>query len=133
VVSGTTGESPTTSVAEDGELLRAVVDAVGDRLAVVAGVGTNSTAHSLELTEQAAKLGAAGVMVVTPYYSKPSQGGVPRPLPGSGRRDRPPRAALRRAGSHRCPDRLGDLRAAPRIDNVIAVKEAVGDLAQGSA
>src|SRR5678816_4447650 len=68
VVSGTTGESPTTSVAEDGELLRAVVEAVGDRISVVAGVGTNSTSHSLELTEQAAKLGAAGVMVVTPYY-----------------------------------------------------------------
>src|SRR6188472_1107430 len=76
VVSGTTGESPTTSVAEDGELLRAVVEAVGDRISVVAGVGTNSTSHSLELTEQAAKLGAAGTMVVTPYYSKPAQAGV---------------------------------------------------------
>nr|MDQ6934897.1 dihydrodipicolinate synthase family protein [Actinomycetota bacterium] len=76
VLSGTTGESPTTTVAEDGDLLRAVVDAVGDRLHIVAGVGTNNTAHSLELTEQAAKLGAAGVMVVTPYYSKPSQAGV---------------------------------------------------------
>src|SRR5438132_1331401 len=57
VVSGTTGESPTTSVAEDGEILAAVKDAVGDRAAVVAGVGTNSTAHSLELARQAEKVG----------------------------------------------------------------------------
>src|ERR671916_1350721 len=76
VVSGTTGESPTTSVAEDAEILRAVVDAVGDRATVIAGVGTNATAHSVELAQQAAKLGADGVLLVTPYYNKPSQGGV---------------------------------------------------------
>src|SRR6476661_5905661 len=58
VVSGTTGESPTTTVAEDGEILRAVKDAVGDRGTVIAGVGTNSTAHSIGLAEQAAKAGA---------------------------------------------------------------------------
>ncbi len=76
VVSGTTGESPTTSVPEDGELLRAVMDAVGDRATVVAGVGTNATAHSVELARQAEKLGADGVLLVTPYYNKPSQAGV---------------------------------------------------------
>src|SRR5919112_3861868 len=76
VVSGTTGESPTTTVAEDGEILRAVIDAVGDRATVVAGVGTNATAHSVELAEQAQKLGADGVLIVTPYYNKPTQEGV---------------------------------------------------------
>src|SRR3954464_13944383 len=76
VVSGTTGESPTTSVAEDGAILAAVKDAVGDRASVVAGVGTNSTAHSLELAEQAAKIGADGLLLVTPYYNKPGQAGV---------------------------------------------------------
>jgi 4-hydroxy-tetrahydrodipicolinate synthase len=76
VVSGTTGESPTTSVAEDGQILQAVVDAVGDRASVIAGVGTNATAHSVELAEQAAKIGADGVLLVTPYYSKPSPAGV---------------------------------------------------------
>src|SRR5436309_14591589 len=70
VVSGTTGESPTTSTDEDGAILRAVVEAVGERAAVVAGVGTNNTAHSVELAEQAEKLGADGVLVVTPYYNK---------------------------------------------------------------
>ena len=76
VVSGTTGESPTTSVAEDGQILQAVVDAVGDRASVIAGVGTNATAHSVELAEQAAKIGVDGVLLVTPYYSKPSPAGV---------------------------------------------------------
>ncbi|MBC2934326.1 4-hydroxy-tetrahydrodipicolinate synthase [Nocardioides sp. zg-1228] len=76
VVSGTTGESPTTSVAEDGEILRAVQDAVGDRATVVAGVGTNSTAHSVELARQAEKIGVDGVLLVSPYYNKPGQVGL---------------------------------------------------------
>ena len=76
VVSGTTGESPTTTVAEDGEILAAVKDAVGDRATIVAGVGTNATAHSVELARQAEKIGADGLLLVTPYYNKPSQAGV---------------------------------------------------------
>lgn len=76
VVSGTTGESPTTSVAEDGDLLRAVKDAIGDRATVVAGIGTNSTAYSVELARQAEKIGADGLLLVTPYYNKPGQAGV---------------------------------------------------------
>ena len=76
VVSGTTGESPTTTTEEDGETLRAVIDAVGGRGVVVAGVGTNSTAHSVELAEQAAKAGADGILLVTPYYNKPAQPAV---------------------------------------------------------
>lgn len=76
VVSGTTGESATTTIAEDGQTLAAVKDAVGDRAKVVAGVGTNDTRHSVELAEQAAKLGADGLLLVTPYYNKPSQAGI---------------------------------------------------------
>ena len=76
VVSGTTGESPTTTVAEDAEILAAVVDAVGDRASVVAGVGTNSTAHSVELARQAEKTGADGLLLVAPYYNKPGPAGV---------------------------------------------------------
>jgi 4-hydroxy-tetrahydrodipicolinate synthase len=76
VVSGTTGESPTTTVAEDGQLLTAVLEAVGDRATVVAGVGTNDTRHSVELAEQAKKAGAHGLLIVTPYYSKPPQSGI---------------------------------------------------------
>ena len=76
VVSGTTGESPTTSDREKSELLRAVVDAVGDRAHVLAGVGTNDTRHSVELAREAEKCGATGLLLVMPYYSRPPQSGL---------------------------------------------------------
>ena len=76
VINGTGGEAPTTTDAEKAELVRAVVDAVGDRAHVVAGVGTNSTAHTLELAAAAEKAGADGLLAVTPYYSKPPQSGL---------------------------------------------------------
>ena len=78
IVSGTTGESPTTSDAEKDQLLRAVVEAVGDRSHIVAGVGSNNTAHSVDNAQAAAKAGAHGVLVVTPYYNKPPQEGLLR-------------------------------------------------------
>jgi 4-hydroxy-tetrahydrodipicolinate synthase len=76
VISGTGGEGPTTSDSEKSDLIRAAVDAVGDRAQIVAGVGTFDTAHSVHLAEEAAKAGADGLLVVTPYYSKPPQAGV---------------------------------------------------------
>src|SRR5690349_2177591 len=76
VISGTTGESPTTSNAEKDRLLRAVIEAVGDRATVVAGVGTNDTAHTIELAQQAERAGADALLVVTPYYNKPPQNGL---------------------------------------------------------
>jgi 4-hydroxy-tetrahydrodipicolinate synthase len=76
VISGTTGESPTTSDAEKADLLRVALDAVGDRATILAGVGTFDTEHTVELAETAAKLGANGLLVVTPYYSKPPQAGI---------------------------------------------------------
>jgi len=76
VISGTTGESPTTSDAEKERLLRTVIEAVGDRAAIVAGVGTNDTAHTIELARQAERAGADGLLVVTPYYNKPPQDGL---------------------------------------------------------
>lgn len=76
VVSGTTGESPTTSDEEKDRLLRAVIEAVGDRAIVVAGVGTNDTAHTCELARKAEAAGVDGLLVVTPYYNKPPQSGL---------------------------------------------------------
>jgi 4-hydroxy-tetrahydrodipicolinate synthase len=76
VVSGTTGEAPTTHRDEKAELLRVVIDAVGDRAHVVAGVGSNDTAHAVLMAQDAAKAGADGLLSVTPYYSKPPQAGV---------------------------------------------------------
>ena len=80
VLNGTTGESPTTHSPEKQELVQAVVDAVGDRAFVLAGAGSNDTAHASRMAAQAAQAGADGVLVVTPYYSRPSQVGVERHL-----------------------------------------------------
>ena len=76
VLAGTTGESPTTTESEKLDLMRAVVDAVGHRAKIVAGAGSNDTAHSVDLARDAAKAGADGILVVTPYYSKPPQSGL---------------------------------------------------------
>ncbi|RBM08186.1 4-hydroxy-tetrahydrodipicolinate synthase [Streptomyces sp. PT12] len=73
VLSGTTGESPTTTDEEKAALVRAVVEAVGDRASVVAGVGTADTRHSVALARAAREAGAHGLLVVTPYYSRPPQ------------------------------------------------------------
>ena len=76
VVNGTTGESATKTDDEDRELVRAVVQAVGDRACVVAGVGTNDTAHSIVSAKAAAKAGAHALMAVAPYYNRPPQAGL---------------------------------------------------------
>jgi 4-hydroxy-tetrahydrodipicolinate synthase len=77
VVAGTTGESPTLDDQEKLALFKTVIDAVGEKQTrVVAGTGTYDTSHSVELTRRAAELGADGVLAVTPYYNKPSQGGL---------------------------------------------------------
>jgi 4-hydroxy-tetrahydrodipicolinate synthase len=76
VVNGTTGESPTTTDAEKVDLVRVVVEAVGDRAHIIAGAGSNNTAHSVESARAAAKAGAQGLLVVTPYYNKPPQEGI---------------------------------------------------------
>ncbi len=73
VVNGTTGEAPTTTDAEQEQLLRVVLDAVGARTKVVAGVGTNDTAHTIKLARSAERAGVNGLLVVTPYYNKPPQ------------------------------------------------------------
>ena len=127
VVSGTTGESPTTTVAEDGQILQAVVDAVGDRASVIAGVGTNATAHSIELAEQAAKIGCDGLLLVTPYYNKPSPGGVLHHFRSVAEAtdlpvmlyDVPARTGL--------PIALETYQQARELANITSVKEATGD------
>ena len=76
VINGTTGESPTTTDGEKAAMITAVRSAVGPSVPIIAGVGTNNTAHSVELAVQARAAGADALLVVTPYYSKPSQEGV---------------------------------------------------------
>jgi 4-hydroxy-tetrahydrodipicolinate synthase len=76
VVAGTTGESPTLEGGEVLRLLEAVLEEVGDRATVIAGTGSNDTRHARELTGRAARAGAHGVLVVTPYYNKPNEAGI---------------------------------------------------------
>lgn len=76
ILSGTTGESPTTHQPEKDALVREVVDEIGDRAMIVAGAGSNDTAHAVRIAKGAEESGAQGLLVVSPYYSKPSQEGI---------------------------------------------------------
>jgi 4-hydroxy-tetrahydrodipicolinate synthase len=131
VVSGTTGESPTTSVAEDGQILAAVKDAVGDRATVVAGVGTNATAHSVELAQQAEKIGADGLLLVTPYYNKPGQAGVLHHFRTVVEATDVPVMLYDVPGRTGTQISLDTFAAAIELDPVVAVKDAVGDFVRG--
>ena len=131
VVSGTTGESPTTTVAEDGEILAAVKDAVGDRATVVAGVGTNATAHSVELAVQAEKIGVDGLLLVTPYYNKPSQAGVLHHFRTVAEATGVPVMLYDVPGRTALAISLETYAAAIDIETVVAVKDAVNDFARG--
>jgi len=75
-VNGTTGEAPTTSDEEKDQIIRTVRKVVGDKIKIIAGAGNNETSHSVEQAQNAAKAGADGLLVVTPYYNKPPQAGV---------------------------------------------------------
>ncbi|MEV8436546.1 4-hydroxy-tetrahydrodipicolinate synthase [Actinosynnema sp. NPDC051121] len=132
VVNGTTGESPTTTDAEKADLIRAVVEAVGDRATVVSGAGTYDTAHSVHLAQQAEAAGAHGLLLVTPYYSRPTQEGVFAHFTTVADQvgvpvmlyDIPPRTVIPIA-----VETLLRLAEHPRI---VAVKDAKGDLLAGS-
>ena len=132
VISGTTGESPTTSDDEAGRLLAAVLDAVGDRAYVVAGVGTNDTAHSVRLAKQAARLGAHGVLVVTPYYSKPPQAGIVAHMRTVADAAEVPTMVYDIPGRTGVKLSYETLLRLAEHPGIVAVKEASGDLFAGS-
>ncbi|MER5264759.1 4-hydroxy-tetrahydrodipicolinate synthase [Actinosynnema sp. NPDC002837] len=132
VVNGTTGESPTTTDAEKADLVRAVVEAVGDRATVVAGAGTYDTAHSAHLAKQAEAAGAHGLLLVTPYYSRPTQEGVFAHFTTVADQvgvpvmlyDIPPRTVI--------PIEVPTLLRLAEHPRIVAVKDAKGDLLAGS-
>jgi 4-hydroxy-tetrahydrodipicolinate synthase len=132
IVSGTTGESPTTTDEEKEALLRAVLEAVGGRAKIVAGVGTNDTAHTVELARQAAKAGVDGLLAVTPYYSKPPQAGLIAHFTAVAEATDLPVMLYDipgRAGVPIATETLVRLAEHPRI---VAVKDAKNDLYEGS-
>jgi 4-hydroxy-tetrahydrodipicolinate synthase len=131
VLSGTTGESPTTTDDEKIELLRAVLDAVGDRARIIAGAGTYDTAHSVHLAKACAAEGAHGLLVVTPYYSRPSQAGLLAHFTAVADAtdlpvilyDIPPRSVV--------PIEWDTIRTLASHPNIVAIKDAKGDLHGG--
>jgi 4-hydroxy-tetrahydrodipicolinate synthase len=132
VLSGTTGESPTTTDAEKLELLRTVLDAVGDRARIIAGAGTYDTAHSIHLAKACAAEGAHGLLVVTPYYSRPPQAGLVAHFTAVADAtdlpvilyDIPPRSVV--------PIEWDTIRTLAQHPNIVAVKDAKGDLHGGA-
>jgi 4-hydroxy-tetrahydrodipicolinate synthase len=128
VLSGTTGESPTTTDAEKLALLGAVLEAVGDRTRIIAGAGSYDTAHSVRLAKACAAEGAHGLLVVTPYYSKPPQSGLVAHFTAVADAtdlpvvlyDIPPRSVV--------PIEWDTIRTLSSHPNIVAVKDAKGDL-----
>jgi 4-hydroxy-tetrahydrodipicolinate synthase len=133
VVNGTTGEAPTTTDAEKKRLIEVVKDAVGDRATVVAGVGTNITAHTIELARQAEQAGADGLLVVTPYYNKPAQDALAAHFTNVADSTGLPVIVYdvpHRTATAVATETLIRLAGHPRI---VAVKDAKGDIAGTSA
>ncbi|MGW9211735.1 4-hydroxy-tetrahydrodipicolinate synthase [Embleya sp. NPDC055664] len=132
VVNGTTGESPTTSDAEKEQLVRAVLEAVGDRAFVVAGVGTNDTRHTVELARQAEAAGAHGLLAVTPYYSKPPQEGLYRHFTTVADATGLPVMLYDIPGRSAVPVETETLVRLAEHPRIVANKDAKGDLASAS-
>jgi len=131
VVNGTTGESPTTDDQEKLDLLGAVIDEVGDEVTVIAGSGSNDTAHSVELTQAVTSAGADAVLAVTPYYNNPNPAGVRAHFQAvAGATDLP--LILYNIPSRSVvniePDLMAELAAS--VDNIAAVKQANSDQLQ---
>ena len=132
VVNGTTGEAPTTSDDEKIEIIKVVRNAVSGRANVIAGAGNNETTHSVEQAEMAAKAGADGLLVVTPYYNKPPQAGIEAHFRAMADATDVPVMLYDipgRTGMQIEPDTIVKLAAHP---NIVALKDAKGDVASTS-
>ena len=132
VISGTTGESPTTSDDEKERLIRAVVEAVGDRARVVAGSGTNDTHHTVELSRSAEKAGAHGLLLVTPYYNRPPQAALVRHFQTAADAVDLPVMLYDIPVRTGTPIEYDSLLRLAEHDRILAVKDAKSDLFEGS-
>ena len=133
VVAGTTGESPALSNSEKLNLFKAVKEVVGKKGQVIAGTGSNSTKHSIELTQAAAESGADGVMLVVPYYNKPPQDALYQHFSAVAQTTKLPILLYNvpgRTSTNMLPDTISKL---SKVPNIIAIKEAAGDMDQVSA
>lgn len=130
VINGTTGEAPTTMDAEKETILRTVLEAVGDRAHVVAGVGTNDTRHTIELARTAEKVGAHALLVVTPYYSKPPQSGLVAHFTAVADATGLPVMLYDIPGRSGVPIETETLVRLGEHERIVAVKDAKGDLSR---
>ena len=131
VVNGTTGESPTLNDDEKVQMFRTVKQTVGERAVVIAGTGSNDTHHSIELTQKAAECGVDGIMLVVPYYSKPSQEGLYQHFKTVAAATDLPIILYNipgRCGTNLAPETV--VRLANDVPNIVAIKEASGNLDQ---
>lgn len=132
LVSGTTGESPTTSNEEKSRLLRAVIEAVGDRVPVMAGVGTNDTAHSIHLAKEAEKAGATSLLVVTPYYNKPPQASLVAHFSAVADATGLPNVLYDIPGRTGIPIETDTLKRLAEHERIVGVKDAKADFQAGA-
>jgi 4-hydroxy-tetrahydrodipicolinate synthase len=130
VVAGTTGESPTLSVDEKMELFQHVVKVVKKRVPVIAGTGSNNTKASIRLTQEAEKAGADAVMLVTPYYNKPSQEGIYSHFKAIAEQTSLPVMLYNIPGRSVVKMNAETIIRLSEIDNIVSLKEASGDLDQ---
>ncbi|TCN43121.1 4-hydroxy-tetrahydrodipicolinate synthase [Kribbella orskensis] len=129
IINGTTGEAPTTTDEEKVELVRAVLAAVGDRAQVLAGVGSNNTAHTVESAKAAEAAGAHGLLVVTPYYNKPPQDGIKAHFTAVADATGLPVLVYDIPGRAGVPITTETLLALSEHPRIVAVKDAKGDVA----
>lgn len=128
VVAGTTGESPTLSSDEKLALFRFVVQEVAGRIPVIAGTGSNNTHASVELTREAEKCGVDGIMLVVPYYNRPSQEGIYEHFKLVAGVTNLPVMLYNIPGRTGCNMEVNTVIRLAEIDNIVCVKEASGDL-----
>lgn len=132
VVAGTTGESPTLSDEEKLKLFATVVEAIGGRAVVIAGTGSNNTQKSVELTREAEKTGVDGIMAVAPYYNKPPQEGLYRHFRAIAGATSLPVMVYNVPGRTAVNITPATMARLAEIENIVALKEAAGDLNQAA-
>ncbi|MGM0364986.1 MAG: 4-hydroxy-tetrahydrodipicolinate synthase [Actinomycetota bacterium] len=133
LLSGTTGESPTLSDQEKVDLFKFAVENFKGKAKIIAGTGSNDTAHSIEISKEAERLGVDALLLVVPYYNKPSQKGLYRHFEAIASSVKTPVILYNVPSRTSCNLDAETCIQLSKIDNIIGVKEASGDISQASA
>jgi len=131
VAMGTTGESATLGVKEHLQVMRSIVDQVAGRIPVIAGTGANSTAEAIELTGEAQAMNADAALLVTPYYNKPTQEGLFLHHQAIAKACSIPQILYNVPGRTACDMQAETVQRLSKLDNIVAIKEATGDISRG--